>query len=102
MGKGARNGSAFGLETGLVRTGEVVRLEPLAVDARTLCGLLGYQYATRTVQRLLERGMPQPISVSGEQRWILSEIRAWLPTCTRNTAKREAPGVVLDSGAAAQ
>lgn len=102
MGKGARNGSAFGLETGLVRPAEIVRLEPLAVSGRTLCELLGHKYSTMTLRRLTERGLPKPLE-GGDARWILSEVRAWLASAPRQTIwKKPDVGAVLDSGAGAQ
>ena len=82
--KRAPRGAAFGLQTGLARFTEVARFEPLAVDARTICELLGYRYSTETMRRLVARGLPDPINpAGGEKRWVVSEIKTWLSTCER-------------------
>lgn len=98
-----RLGFAFSQETGLNKYVEVLAVDRLAVDAKTLCNMLGYEYSTETMAAFRRSGLPEPKAPAGSDRWDIEEVREWFATrCPRANRERPWPAKRRESFVAAQ
>ncbi|MEK6675135.1 MAG: hypothetical protein AABZ47_05695 [Planctomycetota bacterium] len=65
------------------------RVEPLAVDAKALAGLIGI--SVRTIRTHDAGGkLPRGVRIGGRKVWIVDEIKRWLESGAPNRATWEA------------
>ncbi len=96
-------GFAFSQETGLSKYVEVLAVDRIAVDAKTLCNMLGYEYSSATMAAFRKSGLPEPKAPAGSDRWDVEEVREWFANrCPRANTERSWPPQRRESFVAAR